>query len=92
MKSKIDKQINDKPKKQFILKRLFNEMFCSANGIEAIYVYVFILFTFLFIMFGVRIASVFTNLNGEILSDTLLIGLATQIIALIVNHTWRRKK
>ena len=74
------------------MKRIIKEMFYSSAGLEAIYIYVFILFMFLFVMFGVRIASVFTNLKGELLSDTLLIGLSTQIIALIVNHTWQKKR
>jgi len=74
------------------MKKLFKELFCSSEGLEAIYIYIFILFLFLFVMFGVRIVCVFTNLNGEHLSDTLLIAIATQIIGLIVNHSWHKRQ
>jgi len=74
------------------MKKIIKEMFCSSEGLEATYIYVFMLFLFLFAMFGIRIAAVFKIWKGELLSDTLLIGIATLIVGLITNHSWHKRK
>ena len=73
------------------MKKLLKAIFTSNGKIHAPYIYIFLLFFFLSLILGVRITCVFTYFYGESLSDTLVISLATQIIALVVSDAWHKR-
>lgn len=73
------------------MRKFLSNTFMSNGKIHTPYIYIWICFHFLFIILSVRIASVFTAFKGELLSDTLIIALATQIIALCVSDAWHKR-
>ena len=70
-------------KKEILIKRIIRELFCSSEGIEAVYILSTTMFAFVFIMLSVRIAEVFFAVKGSALSDTLILGMVTAVLGLL---------
>ena len=68
------------------------DFFKQKGQVQPVYIYVFALFVLLFVLIGLRVASVFVTFKGSELSDTLILGLSGTIIGLLVNFNWDKIK